>query len=197
MSVLVHKVFKELTDVLNLGDESFGMLDANPESALNALKSGNALTVYPGGDRENSKAFVDRNKIDFFEHLGYIKLALRARVPIVPIVGIGGGETLFVLSSGEQFARRTQLTKMFKLHSWPIYWSFPFGWHIGHFPHISLPLPSQITLSILPPIYLDEYHESAIDNPLEIEQINKMVVDIMQKEMDKLAEGRIPIIGKL
>lgn len=197
MKILVHHVLHEISSLLKLPESEFGLLDASPENAIEALKSGSAVTVFPGGDRENSKPFSERNKIDFYNHYGYIQLALKARVPILPVVGIGGGETLFVLSSGEKIAKKTGLTKLFKLHTWPIYWSFPFGWHIGHFHFLSLPLPSQITISVLPPYSVDKYSESDADNLDVLKKINDEIVQQMQTEMDRLAKGRIPIIGKI
>lgn len=197
MNVLVHHMLHEISSFLKLPESKFGILDASPENAIEALKTGHSITVYPGGDRENSKPFSKRNEIDFYNHYGYIQLALRAGVPILPIVGIGGGETLFVLSSGEKIAKKTGLTSLFKLHSWPIYWSFPFGWHIGHFPFLSLPLPAQVTLSVLPPFSLEEYSAEDADNPEVLKQINDKIVALMQEEMDQLAKGRIPVLGKI
>lgn len=197
MKVLVHHALLKIISFLKLPEEEFGVLDANPENALTALKEGSSVTVYPGGDRENSKPFKERNKIDFFDHYGYIQLALRSGVPILPIVGIGGGETLFVFSSGEKIAEKVGLSKYLKIHTWPVYWSFPLGLHIGHFPFLSLPLPSQITISILPPVTLGQYSKSDADNPEILKQINAEIVGLMQTEMDKLAKWRIPVIGKI
>jgi 1-acyl-sn-glycerol-3-phosphate acyltransferase len=197
MKVLVHHMLHELALSLKFPESEFGIIDASPGKAIEALKSGDAVTVYPGGDRENSKPFKDRNKIQFYGHHGYIRLALRSGVPILPIVGCGGGETLFVLSSGEKFAKKSGLTSAFKIHTWPVYWSLPFGLRVGHFPFFSIPLPSQVTISVLPAIYLDDYSAEDADDKDKVEEINKMVVSKMQEKLDELAKGRIPIIGKL
>lgn len=197
MTVLVHKAFHQLTSVFNFTEKDFGIIKANPTFALESLEAGNAITVYPGGDRENTKPFSERNRIDFYDHTGYIKLALRSGCPIVPIVGIGGGETLFVLSSGEQLAKRSQLARMFKIHTWPLYWSFPFGFKLGHFNIFQFPLPSQITISVLPPIKMDTYLPHDADNPHVVQMLNEKIMRLMQEEMNKLAKGRIPVIGKL
>lgn len=197
MKVLVHSVIHKISKILHFPDYNFGILDARPESAVNALKNGNAVTVYPGGDRDNTKSFCKRNKIDFFEHYGYIQTAIKAQVPIVPIVGVGGGETLFVLSSGEKIAQKIGLTKNFKIHSWPIYWSFPFGWHMGHFPYFSIPVPSQVIVSVLPPVSIEGISKDDIDNPIVLKQMSDKIQELMQQEMDRLTKGRIPVIGKI
>ncbi len=195
MKVLIHHFFHQLMTFLHAPEKGLGMLDANPNNSLKALKGGNAVTVYPGGDRENCKPFKDRHKIDFFNHHGFVKLALRAQVPIVPIVGIGGGETLFVASSGERLARLLGLKKFFSLHTWPIFWSFPCGWHVGHLPFFSLPLPAQITVSVLPPYPVDQFREDDARDPHIVEHIYRDITKLMQQEMDRLAKNRIPIIG--
>jgi 1-acyl-sn-glycerol-3-phosphate acyltransferase len=195
MVTLIHNLSHKLGSLLKLPLKDFGLVEANPEKALNALQSGFAATVYPGSDRDNSKPFSERNKIDFFEHTGYVKLALKAQVPIVPIVGIGGAETVFVLSAGDKIAEVTGLKKMLKLHTWPVYWSFPGGWHVGHLPYFSLPLPAQITISVLPPYFVDEYTPDDAENPDIVQKINLEIIIRMQEEMNRLAKGRIPIVG--
>lgn len=197
MKVLVHQIFHKVAKFFKLPEAQFGVVEANPKFAKRELQKGNALTVYPGGDQDNTRSFFDRNKISFFNHYGYIKLAIKSGVPILPIVGIGGGETLFVLSSGNKLVEKSKIAQKIKLKSWPVYWSFPFGWHIGHGPRLSLPLPSQITISVLPSIDLSEYSLEDIKDENVLHEINEMIEGVMQFELDKLAKNRIPIIGKI
>ena len=49
-----------------------------------------------------ARSFSERHKIDFFNYLGYVNMAIRAQVPILPIVGCGGGEAAFVINSGKK-----------------------------------------------------------------------------------------------
>ena len=100
-------------------------------------------------------------------------MALKTHTPILPIVGCGGGETAFVINSGEKLAEWSGLKKLLKIHTWPLYWSFPFGFHLGHLLHLELPLPSQMTMSILKPYSLDDYTAEDADNPEIVEHINK------------------------
>jgi 1-acyl-sn-glycerol-3-phosphate acyltransferase len=197
MLTLVHHMIHDIGLTLRLPVNELGFVEANRDNALKALKSGFAITVYPGGDRDVARSYKDRHRIDFFTHLGYVKMALKAQVPIVPIVGCGGGETLFVIDNGEKIAEFTGLKKHFKVHTWPLFWSFPFGFHLGHFPHFGVPLPAQVSMSVLEPIRLDDYQPSDAEDPVIVREINCQVMDAMQNEMDRMAEGRIPIIGKL
>ncbi|MCF8257875.1 MAG: hypothetical protein K9J06_09985 [Flavobacteriales bacterium] len=195
MYTLVHDFAYKLAKRLRLPLHALGILDAEKNSAFEALCEGCAVTVYPGGDRDNARPFCKRNTIDFFGHTGYVKMALRARVPILPVVGVGGGESVFTLTSGSWLADITGLSRRYKLHTWPIYWSFPFGWHFGHMPALGIPLPTQITISVLEPIPTSIYPDNAASDPEIVGMLNTQVIRAMQREMDRLAEGRIPIIG--
>lgn len=197
MLTLIHHMTHRLGRMVKLPVNELGFLEARRDNALEALRAGFAVTVYPGGDRDVARPFCDRHKVDFFNHLGYVKIALKAQVPILPIVGCGGGETLFVLNSGQKFAELTGLKRFAKIHTWPTYWSFPFGFYTGHFPHFELPLPSQMSMSILKPYYVNEYSAADADNPEVIQRINEDILRLMQAELDKLAQGRVPILGKL
>lgn len=197
MYTLVHDFAYRMAEKLRLPLHALGIMDAENANALEALCEGCAVTVYPGGDRDNAKPFSQRNRIDFFGHTGYVRLALKARVPIVPVVGIGGGESVFTLTSGSWLADITGISRKFKLHTWPIYWSFPFGWHFGHWPALGIPLPTQITISVLEPIPTAIYSDDAHTDPVIIAELNDQVVRAMQAEVDRLVVGRIPVVGKL
>ncbi len=56
---------------------------------------------------------------------GYVRTAIEAGVPIVPVVSIGGQETQLVLTRGESLAKVMPWTKAFrtKPYRWP--WAFP------------------------------------------------------------------------
>lgn len=197
MLTLVHHMSHMLGRLAHMPVHELGFLEARRDNALMALNAGFAVTVYPGGDRDVARPFCERNKINFFDHTGYVRTALKAGVPILPIVGCGGGETLAVLNSGEKFAEWTGLKQFAQIHTWPLYWSFPFGLHVGHFPHLELPLPSQITLSILEPYHITEFGPEDSENLEVLQKINADLLQLMQNELDKLSHGRVPILGKL
>ncbi|MCB9204225.1 MAG: 1-acyl-sn-glycerol-3-phosphate acyltransferase [Flavobacteriales bacterium] len=196
MLTLIHHMTHRLATMGRLPVNELGFLEAKRENALDALRTGYSVMVYPGGDRDVARTYADRHKINFFDHLGYVKMALKAQVPILPIVGCGGGETAFVLNSGEKIAEVTGLKKLAKIHTWPLYWSFPFGFHLGHLPHLELPLPSQMTMSILKPYSISNYKPEDAGDPEIVKHINDDLLRTMQDELDRLAEGRLPIIGK-
>src|SRR5690606_29971245 len=87
----------------------FGTVTASPETAEAALGAGAALLVYPGGDHEVHRPSWESARIDFAGRRGFVRLALDAGVPIVPVVSIGGQETALFLSRGDALARLLRL----------------------------------------------------------------------------------------
>src|SRR5881392_2461359 len=71
----------------------YGTVAASPANAQEALSSGAALLVYPGGDYEVHRPTWERHRVDFGGRQGFLRLALEEDVPIVPVVAVGGQET--------------------------------------------------------------------------------------------------------
>src|SRR5881227_2724136 len=109
----------------------FGTVAASPENAQEALSSGAALLVYPGGDYGVHRPTWERHKVDFARRKGFIRLALEHDVPIVPAGAIGGQETSIFLSRGETLARALMLDKLFRLKVLPVSLSIPWGLNVG------------------------------------------------------------------
>ena len=83
----------------------FGTVEADPGNAELALDEGAMVTVFPGGDYEVYRPSWESAKVDFGGRKGFLRLALRKDVPIVPMVTIGGQETALFLSRGEWLAK--------------------------------------------------------------------------------------------
>jgi 1-acyl-sn-glycerol-3-phosphate acyltransferase len=169
----------------------FGTVAASPENAEKALKSGAALLVYPGGDHEVHRPIWERHKVDFDGRKGWIRLALQQRVPIVPVVSVGGQETSLFLSRGDRLARLLMLDKALRLKVLPISLALPWGVNVGDFlGHV--PLPAKIVVECLPPIDLREEFGPEPD----LNAVYDEVVARMQAALDALAsERRLPIVG--
>jgi 1-acyl-sn-glycerol-3-phosphate acyltransferase len=168
-----------------------GVIAASPDNAKKALQDGAAVLVYPGGDKEVHRPIWERNRVDFDDRKGWIRLALEQDVPIVPVVAIGGQETSIFLSRGETLAKLLMLDKAFRLKVLPISLALPWGVNVGDF-FGHLPLPAKITLETLPPIRLrDEFGPDP-----DVDEVYEHVVQLMQETLDALAaERRFPIIG--
>jgi 1-acyl-sn-glycerol-3-phosphate acyltransferase len=169
----------------------WGTIAASRENAHQVLRHGDALLVYPGGDYEVFRPSWKGNVVDFGGRKGFIRIALEERVPIVPIVSIGGQESALFLSRGEWLAKMLGLDKALRLKALPISLALPWGLNIGDLAgHI--PLPSKITTQVLDPIDLFERYG---DDP-DVDQIYEDVIGLMQDALDELAaERRLPVIG--
>ncbi|MSO41148.1 MAG: glycerol acyltransferase [Solirubrobacterales bacterium] len=169
----------------------FGTVAASHENANKALSSGAAVLVYPGGDWEVHRPSWHRNEVDFNGRKGFIRLALNADVPIVPVVSVGGQETALFLSHGERLSKLLRLDKLFRLKVLPISISLPWIINAGDmFGH--LPLPAKITVEAMEPIHLREQFGR---NP-DVDEVYEHVTGVMQDRLDGLAaERRLPVIG--
>ena len=169
----------------------YGTIEATPEGALNALAMGAAVLVYPGGDWEAHRPSWHGDRIEFAGREGFIRLALTADVPIVPVVSIGGQQTALFLTRGQRIAKALQLDRRFRLKVLPVSLALPWGLDVGDlFGHI--PLPAKITVQVLEPIDIRKRFGPAPD----VDAVYASITAIMQKTLDELAaERRWPVIG--
>ena len=188
---LAHNLVMALPQAQLLRLRRHGTVAASHRHAEQALRQGAALLVYPGGDWEVHRPSWESSKIDFHGRRGFIKLALNADVPIVPVVAIGGQETALFLSQGEALSRLLMLDKLFRLKVLPVSLALPWGLNVGDMlGHI--PLPAKITVEALPPIHLREEFGPEPD----VDEVYDHVVRLMQDTLDALAaERRLPVLG--
>jgi 1-acyl-sn-glycerol-3-phosphate acyltransferase len=169
----------------------YGTVAASHENARKALDAGAAVLVYPGGDWEVHRPSWQSSRVDFAGRKGFIRLALEAEVPIVPVVSIGGQETALFLSHGERLSTLLRLDRLLRLKVLPVSVALPWIVNIGDFfGHI--PLPAKITIQVLEPIHLRERFGR---NP-DVDELYEYVTGLMQEELTALAdERRLPVLG--
>ncbi len=167
----------------------FGVVHASPENAVNALRSGGVVVVFPGGDYDAFRPTRKRNIIDFEGRTGYVRAAAEAGVPIVPAVCIGGQETQFYLARGDGFARRLGLHR-FRLDIMPLTVGLPFG--LTPFFPANFPLPAKIVTDVLPPVDITARFGADPD----VDEVDAHVRMVMQRALNRLAdERRFPVLG--
>lgn len=174
-----------------------GAINANPRNAKRALDEGAAVLVFPGGDLDSCKPFSKRYEIEFGKRRGFIRTALRERVPIVPVVSVGAHQSLFIATDGRFIAEALGLPARFRSNVWPIGLALPYGLVFG-VPAPHLPPPVKIHTRILAPMRFD-LPPSAADDPDAVEACAERVMRAMQATLDELrAQGRhglFPRIG--
>ncbi len=70
-----------------------GHLTGLPQHGLRLLRDGRLLVVFPEGVRGTAKLYSERHSLVQFGS-GFMRLALEARVPIVPFAFLGAGEAV-------------------------------------------------------------------------------------------------------
>src|SRR5215213_10350347 len=166
-----------------------GFIRANRSNALQALGAGALVIVFPGGDYDAARPTGLQNVIDFAGRTGYIRTAIEAGVPIVPMVSIGAQESQLFLTRGNWLAKRLGLERL-RAEILPVTFGFPFGLSVFFPPNV--PLPSKIVTQVLDPI--DVAAEFGEDP--DVDAVDAHVREVMQAALDKLArKRRFPILG--
>jgi 1-acyl-sn-glycerol-3-phosphate acyltransferase len=171
--------------------ERYGTVPASPANMARALRRDAALLVYPGGDHETYRPSWESDRIDFAGRTGFIELALKHRVPVVPVVSIGGQETALFLGQGRRLARALHLDRELRLKVMPAAIGPPFGITFLDLP-ARIPLPAKITIRILKPIDLRD----RLGNDPDPERGYKLVTSTMQRMLTRLSNERsLPVVG--
>jgi 1-acyl-sn-glycerol-3-phosphate acyltransferase len=163
-----------------------GAIPAAGDGATDALAEGALVLDYPGGDREACRPWTERNRVDFGGRTGFIRLALRTGVPVVPVVAHGSHDSVVVLARGERIARWLGLPGL-HIKVFPILLG-PLGVTTAILP--PPPLPSSITLEFLPPITWPDLGPKAADDTATVERCADQVVQAMQAALDRLRVER-------
>ncbi len=75
-----------------------GGLPAHPDNALRLLKDqGQLAVVFPEGTKGPSKTYADRYRLRRFGRGGFVEIAMRAGVPVIPIAVVGAEESMPVI----------------------------------------------------------------------------------------------------
>ena len=166
-----------------------GALRASHESARRAFAAGRRVLVYPGGDLEAMRPYRDRDRIVFGGRRGYIRLALRSGVPVVPVVAAGAHETFIVIDDLRWLARALRAKRWLRVDVWPLTLCLPWGVTLG--PLIPyLPLPSRILVEFLDPIHFDRSGDAAANDADYVAECDQRVRETMQRALTRLAAER-------
>ena len=151
-----------------------GAVRACPENAERLLAQNRLITVFPEGAQGSRKLFRDRYRLQRFGRGGYVKLALKFDVPIVPIAIIGGEETNPVLG------RSRLLGRLLGSDSLPITPTFPWLGVAG-----LLPAPVKWKIIVGEPIDLSAHGTAAADDALVVHRLNEQIRSSLQALVDQ------------
>lgn len=172
-----------------------GEVPANRQNASRALDAGLPVLVYPGGDHEISRPWTERDRIDFNGRKGFVELALRKQVPVVPVVSHGGHSSVLILSRGEWLGDLLGSARV-RTRAFPIALQIP--WGVSPLGLPGIPLPAKITTEVLPAIEWSHLGPGAADDPAIVARCYDEVVGTMQATLTRLAAERpYPVLSRL
>lgn len=171
-----------------------GALRAGHAGAMRVFERGGLVLVYPGSDLDTFRPWSERNRVVLGGRKGFITLALRAGVPIIPVLSAGTHEQLVVLTRGDRLAELLRTRAWARTVTFPIVLSVPWGITTGFLPY--LPLPAQTTLAFGEPISWPELGPEDAGDPAILERAYREVESKMQAILDRLTVGRRPFLGQ-
>jgi 1-acyl-sn-glycerol-3-phosphate acyltransferase len=136
-----------------------GAMVGTPHNCAQMLQHGECVAVFPEGVRGMNKLYRDRYDLQRFG-LGFLRLALETRTPIVP-VGIVGSE-----EQQPGFANLAGLGRLLGMPAFPITLGFPWLGPLG-----MLPLPVKYHIYFGEPILFDgsaDEEDAAIQERVDV-----------------------------
>jgi 1-acyl-sn-glycerol-3-phosphate acyltransferase len=124
-----------------------GGVPAHPDNAYRLLHDEQQLAlVFPEGTKGTGKLVRERYQLRRFGRGGFVEIAMRAGVPVVPIAVVGNEEAMpIVYKSG-------RLAKLLNIPYFPVTANqFVFGPVLG----LVLPLPAKFRIRVLPPVHFE------------------------------------------
>lgn len=104
---LAENLFRTLPAVGTVWARSGGVA-AHPDNAYRLLHDDRQLVlVFPEGTKGSGKHSADRYKLRRFGRGGFVEIAMRAGVPVVPIAFVGAEESMPILYKSNRLARLT------------------------------------------------------------------------------------------
>jgi 1-acyl-sn-glycerol-3-phosphate acyltransferase len=141
---LAEYVFRTLPIVGTLWSRAGGVV-ANPHNAYRLLREQQQLAlVFPEGTKATSKSYSERYKLRRFGRGGFVEIAMRAGVPIVPIAVVGSEESMPVLFNIKFLAKALNVPYV------PVTANMALLGPLGF-----IPFPAKMRIRILEPVHLD------------------------------------------
>jgi 1-acyl-sn-glycerol-3-phosphate acyltransferase len=170
---LAENLFRTMPVVGTLWSRSGGVA-AHPDNAYRLLHDENQLVlVFPEGTKGTGKLYKDRYHLRRFGRGGFVEIAMRAGVPVIPIAVMGAEETMPIVF------KSARLAKALNLPYFPVTANMLAFGPAGVLAY----LPAKFRIRVLPPVHFDvppdqeRYSRSRVME--ESERIRRMVQDAL------------------
>lgn len=185
---LTHSVIVRLPGI-NQVIVPLGAVEASRQNADRLLAAGHKVLVYPGGDIETFRPFRQRHRVKFGGRRGWIRLAIRQGVPVVPVATAGAHATFLVIDDMPWLARMLGLHDLLRTDVWPLIFSLPWGLTVGPCPPY-IPFPAKILTEFLDPITFNRSGPAAASDDAYVDTCAYRVEAAIQRAVDRMA-GRV------
>lgn len=149
-----------------------GQTLGHPDDALRLLRRAELVLVFPEGVRGTGKLYSERYRLRRFGRGGFVEMALRAGVPIIPISVVGSEEIYPMLADLQPIAR------LFGFPYFPVTPTFPWLGPVG-----LIPLPTKWRIRFHAPVHTEDYGAEAADDPSVVMQLSDQVRDTIQASL--------------
>lgn len=177
---IIHATARQLP-VLRWLVEGVGFVTGDGEELASAIARGDHVLVTPGGTREGCRSSLDRYRVSWGERLGYLQLALKYKLPVVPSASIGVDDTYLGLNDGYRWGKRLKVPG--RLPVW-----LGVG-PLGLWP-FSPPFPARITLRLGEPLHLEQQWPVNPEDREQLLALHRQVVDAVQGLLDSARAER-------
>jgi 1-acyl-sn-glycerol-3-phosphate acyltransferase len=161
-----------------------GLVAAHPANAQRLLSDeGRLALVFPEGQKGSRKLYWQRYRLRRFGRGGFVRTAIRAGVPIVPIAVIGAEEAMPI------FAHVPLLQRLTGLIYFPVNHAFP---HFG-LAAAGMYLPAKFKIRFLEPIDLSGHGEEDAEDVALVQNIAEEIRGRIQAELDSLLAARTSV----
>ena len=177
------------------GVRRLGVVPANQVNAAELLERGASVLVYPGGDADAYRPWTERHRVDLHGHMGFVRLALREGVPIVPLVAHGSHDSIVVLSRGEAVSKRLGLNRL-RVKVLPMVAGLP--WGVAPAPVPTVPLPAKVLIHVCEPLDWSHLGPGASEDASVVRHCYEEILGRMQAELDDLvADCPHPVLARV
>jgi 1-acyl-sn-glycerol-3-phosphate acyltransferase len=158
-----------------------GLVAAHPANAHRLLDDeGRLVLVFPEGQKGTRKLYWQRYKLRRFGRGGFVRTAIKAGVPIVPIAVMGAEEAMPI------FAHVRALERLTGLIYFPINHAFPhFGLLAG-----AMYLPAKFRIRFLEPVRFEDAGRDAADDVAFVQQAADDIRDRVQSSLNEMLRER-------
>ncbi len=158
-----------------------GMVAAHPANAQRLLGDEQRLAlVFPEGQKGSRKLFWQRYRLRRFGRGGFVRTAMRAGTPIVPVALIGGEEAMPI------FAHVPLLQRLTGLIYFPVNHAFPqFGLAAAF-----MYMPAKFKIRFLEPIDMSRYGPDDAEDVALVQRLSERIRTHIQEELDDLLLAR-------